>query len=137
MRPPPLDFSTLGLLPLKLNRNDPPVDMETPPSWNCSPISPGAKHAWRSARVEEESERKCALAAAYADFQGKVTPPNHLTPCSQRTPASVVRGDTPAMSPLNLSPRANEELTVVPEDNENESDGPLIAVCAKMAAHVL
>ena len=135
--PPPLNIGGAAggggdLPPLKLTRYEYPlIEEEQVPSWNASPISPGTHKSWLDKRLEEASERKNALAAAYADFIGKATPPN------QRTPASLcIDGSSSSrhMSPLNLTPRplGDEGLMSVEEGVEDETEAALTAVCMKL-----
>jgi len=129
----------MDLPPLKLTRHDYGLtEDEQPPSWNASPISPATHKSWLDKRKEEAAERKRALAAAYTDFLGKITPPN------QRTPASVcMEGSNSSrhMSPLNLTPRPNAgdgHLTCVVEETDNdETEAALVAVCEKLKAEHL
>jgi hypothetical protein len=117
--PPPLNLSgcrgpmygfsaanTQGLRPIKKPLHYEPD--EPPPSWTCSPISPATHDQWLHARVEEAAIRADALANAHNEFCA------HVTPQSQRTPASVyghrAGSPMPAMSPLVMTPRAEEDL---------------------------
>ena len=121
-RPPPLNLigcmgpsygfgaaSSQGLDPIKKPLHYEPD--EPPPSWTCSPISPATHDEWLRARVEEAAIRADALAQAHNEFSA------HITPQSQRTPASVYghRAGSPmqAMSPLVMTPRAEEDLAEV------------------------
>jgi len=145
--PPPLNLGGLrlnfelgqDLPPLKLKQHEYPLlEDEQAPSWNTSPISPAERKSWLDRRLEEAAERKNALARAYADFIGKVTPPN------QRTPASVCwsldGGGSRHMSPLNLTPRPTADeghLTGVVEEIDDETEASLAAVCEKLKAEHL
>jgi hypothetical protein len=114
--PPPLNLKSCysfgaavcgGLNPIKKPLYYEPD--EPPPSWTCSPISPGTNEEWLRARLEEAAIRADALAKAHNEFCA------HVTPQSQRTPASVyghrAGSPMPAMSPFVMTPRAEEDLS--------------------------
>jgi hypothetical protein len=114
--PPPLNLKSChgfgpavcgGLNPIKKPLYYEPD--EPPPSWTCSPISPGTNEEWLRARLEEAAIRADALAKAHNEFCA------HVTPQSQRTPASVyghrAGSPMPVMSPFVMTPRAEEDLS--------------------------
>jgi len=84
------------------------------PDYANSPLSQTALEEIRHARVDEANARTEAIAQAYIGFVREDTPLHHLTPHSQRTPASYLShmSSPPSMSPLALSPTATPKASV-------------------------
>jgi hypothetical protein len=92
-------------------------DDEPTPDFANSPLSPATLEEMRNARAHEASARAEAIAHAYTGFLGTDTPQHHLTPHSQRTPASYLStmSSPPNMSPLALSPTATPKASSGPK----------------------
>jgi len=86
---------------------------EPTPDYANSPLSPATLEEMRNARAHEATARAEAIAQAYTGFVRTDTPQHHLTPHSQRTPASYLStmSSPPNMSPLALSPNATPKAS--------------------------
>jgi len=89
---------------------------EPTPDYANSPLSPATLEEMRNARAHEANTRAEAIAQAYTGFVRTDTPQHHLTPHSQRTPASYLStmSSPPNMSPLALSPTATPRASSAP-----------------------
>ena len=121
--PPPLDLSRCGYptygcdtpttprlsIGIPFSNLDTHHHDEPTPDYANSPLSAGALEEIRNARTHEAATRAEAIAQAYSGFVREDTPLHHLTPHSQRTPASYLShmSSPPNMSPLALSPKAD------------------------------
>lgn len=121
--PPPLDLSRCGhptygcgepttprlSIGIPFSNLDTHHHEEPTPDYANSPLSAGALEEIRNARTHEAATRAEAIAQAYSGFVRTDTPQHHLTPHSQRTPASYLShmSSPPNMSPLALSPKAD------------------------------
>jgi hypothetical protein len=85
----------------------------------------GAISFERANRLAEEEIRQVAIGNAQHAFHSEDTPPAHLTPNSQRTPASVKSLLSPHMnvhlSPLQLSPLAQSPRVSGPSPRVSDS----------------